>query len=339
METLLLEKLFRQCYHETPDRINPLKGDGSERRIYRLQNANRSVIGVVGDHRAENEAFIYFSNHFRSCHLPVPEIYATDLDNGIYLEQDLGYETLFEWMMPLRQNGGFPERVIEMYRRSLFWLPYFQIRASQQIDYSYCYQHARFGQESMNWDLQYFQHRFLALFYKHSMDREALQQDFRVLVSHLLEADDQYFLYRDFQSRNIMVWNEQPYFIDYQSGRQGALQYDVASLLFDAKANIPQEVREELLAYYLDQVQQHKTIDRERFLHYFYGFVMIRIMQAFGAYGYLAGVRGKKNFLKSVPFALNNLKIILKKAEILSQLPTLRTIFENLIQDKELYEF
>lgn len=339
METLLLEKLFRECYRETPDRINPLKGGGSERRIYRMQNANRSVIGVVGDHRTENEAFIYFSEHFHRLGLPVPEIFATDLDNGIYLEQDLGYETLFDWMTPIRRKNGMDQQIVDMYKKVLTYLPHFQIRAAKGLDYSYCYQHAYFGRESMTWDLQYFHHRFLTLFFKPTIDKSALNRDFQILVEHLLEADDQFFLYRDFQSRNVMILKNNPYFIDYQSGRRGALQYDVASLLFDAKADMPQEIREELLRYYLEQVQLLQLVDRDKFLHYYYGFVMIRVMQAFGAYGYLAGVRGKRDFLKSVPFALKNVQVILDKADILSGLPALSNIFKHLVQDQKLYEF
>ena len=213
-----------------------------------MQNVYRSVIGVAGDNRAENEAFVYFSKHFHSFGLPVPAIYAEDLDNGVYLEQDLGLFTLFEWMSPLKESEGFGESIISMYQKVLSWLPIFQLSAGRSLDYSYCYQHASFGRESMTWDLRYFQHRFLAPFYSSAVDSRALEADFAKLVNHLLEAPSGYFLYRDFQSRNVMILDNEPHFIDYQSGRRGALQYDVASLLFDAKANVPQAVRE-LLAW------------------------------------------------------------------------------------------
>lgn len=339
METILLEKLFRTCYGETPDRINPLKGDGSERRVYRMQNAYRSVVGVAGDNRPENEAFVHFSRHFYTCGLPVPEIYIEDLDNGVYLEQDLGLFTLFEWMAPIRQAEGFSPAVLDMYKKVLRWLPQFQITAGRTLDYSYCYQHASFARESMTWDLRYFQHRFLAAFYHQPLDAHDLQKDFEHLVDHLLQVRGDYFLYRDFQSRNIMILDDRPFFIDYQSGRRGALQYDIASLLFDAKASIPQPVREELLEYYMYCLQEVESFDSDKFLHYFYGFVMIRVMQAFGAYGYLAAVKGKKNFLKSVPFALKNLEIIMEKAAFLEELPILQRIFSDLISDPALREF
>ncbi len=338
LETILLERLFRKCYGETPDRINPLKGDGSERRIYRMQNVYRSVIGVAGDNRPENEAFYHFSSHFARYNLPVPAIYAAELENNIYIEQDLGFFTLFEWMQPLREKEGFGGSVMAMYKKVLSWLPLFQITAGRTLDYSYCYQHALFGRDSMMWDLRYFQHRFLAPFYSAPLDQTALGGDFTRLVSHLLEVPADSFLYRDFQSRNVMILDNEPHFIDYQSGRRGALQYDVASLLFDAKANIPEPEREELLDYYLQALQEVEMVDEEKFRNYFYSFVLMRVMQALGAYGYLAAVKGKKSFLKSVPFALANLEILLQKAAVLEQLPTLRGVFSRLIQDPALRE-
>ncbi len=339
METLLLEKLFRRYFNEIPERINPLKGDGSDRRIYRMQNANRSAIGIAGDNRAENEAFVYFTNHFRKYNLPMPEIFIQDLDNGVYIEQDLGLFTLFEWMAPVRDKNGFTNDLVELYKKTLYWLPRIQIQAGRSLDYSYCYQHAVFGRESMTWDLQYFQHRFLTYFYKTSFDREQLRCEFNLFVEHLLEEPPQFFLYRDCQSRNVMVYNDHPYFIDYQSGRRGALQYDLASLLYDAKADLPEELRVDLMDYYLDVTKTIYDVDISRFKHYFYSFVLIRVLQAFGAYGYLAGVKGKKNFLKSVPFAIKNLFVLLKKAEILQQTPLLRSILVDLTNDPSLQTY
>jgi len=338
VETIALEKLFRQQFNETPDRINPLKGDASDRRIYRMQNAHRSAIGIAGDHRAENEAFIYFSRHFADYHLPVPQIYAVDLNNNVYLVQDLGLFTLYEHMAPIRDKQGFTEE-ISLYEKALSWLPRFQIEAGKTLNYSYCYQHAIFGRDSMNWDLQYFQHRFLSLFFKNPIDRDALQREFQTLVDHLLEEAPLFFLYRDFQSRNIMVLENETYFIDYQSGRRGALQYDVASLLYDAKADLPEELRSHLIDCYLQAANALMPIDRDRFIHYFYSFVLVRVLQAFGAYGYLAGVRGKKGFLKSVPYALKNVTVLLEKAWILQRLPLLQSILNQLVRDTSLHQF
>jgi len=331
-----LEALFYEKYAEPIDEICALKGDGSDRKIYRLKNHRRSVIGVIGQNHGENAAFLSFSRHFRKFGLRVPEIYIDDLEKGVYLEEDLGDCTFIDWMSLIRHKEGFSERIVSMYQKIIAQLPHFQIRAGRSIDFSYCYQHGEFGHESMMWDLHYFKHRFLDVFYKGMIDEGALERDFQTLIEHLTEEKRIYFLYRDFQSRNVMIISDIPHFIDYQSGRRGALQYDLASILYDAKANIPQEIRTKLVDFYLDQVQDIKKVDRDRFKHYFYGFVFMRVMQAFGAYGYLSQVKGKKHFLKSVPHAIKNVEILAEQDTILDDMPALKTVFQNLILDKSL---
>ncbi len=332
-----LAQLYEKTYGQPPATIVQLKGDGSDRLIFRLADQGRSVIGIWSEDHALNEAFLEFSRHFAHHHLRVPTIYAQDLAHGVYLEQDLGDWTLFDWMVAVREKEGFSERITAMYRKVLEDLPLFQIVAGKSIDYDLCHQHREFGEDSMAWDLHYFRHRFLEVFYKGKLSWSALEGDFRKLRAFLLEEPRQYFMYRDFQSRNVMIVEGVPYYIDYQSGRRGALQYDVASLLYDAKANIPEPIRQELLAHYLDWVQQFAQVDRERFMHYFYGFVLIRMMQAFGAYGYLSVVKGKKHFFRSVPYAIRNLELLLEKdLPLLRQLPTLRTVYEGLVSDPEL---
>lgn len=336
----LLAELFEKKYGLLPDKIVPLRSDGSDRKIYRVFSGRDTVIGIIGNNYDENAAFLSFSNHFRKRGLRVPEIFIQDLEAGAYLEEDLGDDTLFLWMMKIRDQHGLTEQVKEMYRQVIKYLPKFQISEGRNVDYSLCYQHDEFGEESMLWDLNYFKHRFLDEFYKLPMDRAALETDFNTLTSFLLEEDRIFFLYRDFQSRNVMIKNNLPYFIDYQSGRHGALQYDVASLLYDAKADLPESFREELIHIYLEEVQKYADVNSDRFLKYFYGFVLIRIMQAFGAYGYLSVVKKKKHFFKSVPFAISNLKILLdKKLPILEKLPVLRKVYSNLVSDESLTKF
>ncbi|MDZ7263241.1 MAG: phosphotransferase [candidate division KSB1 bacterium] len=332
-----LKKLYLQHFGRPVDTIIALRSDGSERKIYRLLAGDHTVIGIIGVDHQENAAFLEFSRHFYKFGLRVPEIYIDNLDEGVYLEEDLGDETLFSWMTKIRQQSGFNDTIKAMYRQAVAYLPHFQIEAGQSLDYSYCYQHQEFGMDSMQWDVHYFKHRFLNYFYKRKIDHTNLEKDFSQLIKFLLQEDRQYFLYRDFQSRNIMIKNNLPHFIDYQSGRKGALQYDLASLLFDAKANVPQDFREELVDVYLENASRITRLNARRFNKYFYGFVLIRMMQAFGAYGYLSAVKGKKEFLKSIPFAINNLEILFnKKIAILDQLPTLRQIFSNLIEDRSL---
>jgi len=335
-----LADLYLNKFGQKPDAIVALRSDGSDRKIYRVVAGNHSVIGILGVDLQENAAFLEFSRHFKKFGLRVPEIYIENSDGSAYLEEDFGDETLFSWMYRIREQQGFNDEIKQMYRQVVEYLPRFQIEAGRSLDYSYCYQHQEFGIDSMHWDLHYFKRQFLNYFYKKKINHTDLEKDFSKLLKFLLQEPLNYFLYRDFQSRNVMIKDGMPHFIDYQSGRKGALQYDLASLLYDAKANLPEDFREEMIDAYLHKASQMTRLNPKRFRKYFYGFVLIRVMQAFGAYGYLSAVKGKTHFFKSVPFAISNLEILLNKnLEILEQLPTLQEIFLNLIEDNSLREF
>ncbi|MFQ5709963.1 MAG: phosphotransferase [bacterium] len=335
-EKLIL--LYESYFGEKVKSISPLKAHGSERKLYRISNQRRSVIGAANEDRAENIAFLEFSRHFHRAGLPVPEIYAEDLNIGIYLEEDLGDTTLFEALVKARsKKDPFPETIASIYEAVVRILPRFQIEAGNSLDYRKCYPRHSFDRQSIIWDLNYFKYYFLKLA-KVAFNEQQLEDDFERFCEFLLQADRDYFLYRDFQSRNIMIRDGQPYFIDYQGGRRGALQYDIASLLFDAKANIPFDVREKLLQSYLDAVSEYIAVDRATFLRFYYGYVLIRIMQAMGAYGFRGFYERKPHFLQSVPFAIRNLEFVLRSAEIPVELPTLMDVLQRLVRSTRLRE-
>src|SRR5881275_451136 len=270
----VLKKLFEEHFHASPERIQPLQGElgGSGRKIIRLAREKLSAIGILYGVREENVAFLEFSRHFRRHGLPVPEIYGLDLDHGAYLEEDLGDTSLFELLSQNRKGEQIAPQVVEAYRKAIATLPRFQVEAARDLNYKVCYPRASFDRQSIAWDLNYFKYYFLRLA-GIPFNEQALEDDFSRLTKFLLSADRDYFLYRDFQSRNIMLCNGKPFFVDYQGGRKGALQYDVASLLFDAKADLPPRVREELLDHYLDALSAFVAIDREAFLRHYYAYV------------------------------------------------------------------
>src|SRR5216683_1425558 len=251
----VLNKLFEQRFHAPPQRIQPLQGElgGSGRKIIRLANENVTAIGILYGVREENVAFLEFSKHFRRHGLPVPEIYAEDLSHGAYLEEDLGDTTLFEFLSKNRSGENIAPAVIEAYRKAVAVLPRFQVEAARDLDYTVCYPCASFDGQSMAWDLNYFKYYFLRLA-GIPFSEQALQNDFDRLTKFLLRAPGDFFLYRDFQSRNVMLPGGHPFFVDYQGGRKGALQYDIASLLYDAKADLPPEFRKKLMDNYLNQI-------------------------------------------------------------------------------------
>jgi aminoglycoside/choline kinase family phosphotransferase len=327
----ILERLFERHFHAPADEVRGLQGQlgGSGRTIVRLSGGGRTAIGVVHSVREENVAFLEFSRHFRRYGLPVPEIYEEDLKEGAYLEEDLGDETLFEFLTENREGAEVQPRVVEAYRKVVAVLPRFQVEAGRDLNYKVCYPRARFDRQSIGWDLNYFKYYFLRLAGV-PFNEQALEDDFGRLTKFLLSAGQDYFLYRDFQSRNIMLRDGQPFFLDYQGGRKGALQYDVASLLFDGKAALPPALRQELLDYYLERLAGFVKMERAEFMKHYYAYVYVRIMQALGAYGFRGFYERKAHFLQSVPYALENLRWLGKNVELPIALPTLLECFRSM---------
>ncbi len=333
----VLQNLFEQHFHVPPEGVQPLQGElgGSGRKIIRLSSDKFSAIGILYGVREENIAFLEFSRHFRRHGLPVPEIYAEDLNQGAYLEEDFGDTTLFEFLSKHRAGDNIAPQVVEAYRKVVGVLPRFQIEAGRDLNYRVCYPRASFDRQSIAWDLNYFKYYFLRLA-GIPFNEQALEDDFDCLTNFLLSANCDYFLYRDFQSRNIMLRDGQTFFLDYQGGRKGALQYDIASLLYDAKADLPPELRQQLLDLYIDKVSGFIDLERETFLHHYYSYVYVRILQALGAYGFRGFYERKAHFLQSVPYALKNLRWLLHNVKLPIALPTLTEAFISMLASKKL---
>jgi len=333
----VLKRLFEAHFQVPVEQVEPLQGElgGSGRRIIRLAGEKSRAIGILYGVREENVAFLDFSRHFRRHGLPVPEIYGEDLAHGAYLEEDFGDLTLFDFLSKNRAGDAISPPVVEAYRKVVAVLPRFQIEAGRDLNYKVCYPRGSFDRQSITWDLNYFKYYFLRLA-GIPFNEQVLENDFSRLTKFLLNADHDYFLYRDFQSRNVMLRDGQPFFLDYQGGRRGALQYDIASLLYDAKADLPPELRQLLLDHYLDQVAGYIPLDREGFLRYYYAYVYVRIMQALGAYGFRGFYERKAHFLQSVPYALKNLRWLLHNVELPIALPTLLDAFRNMLGSEEL---
>jgi len=333
----VLKQMFERHFRAPATRVEQLQGQlgGSGRTIIRLAAEGRSAIGILHAVREENTAFLAFSRHFRRAGLPVPEIYAEDLERGAYLEEDLGNTTLFEFLSENRDGANIAPGVVDAYRKVVAILPRFQLEAGRDLNYRLCYPRSSFDRQSIAWDLNYFKYYFLRLAGV-AFNEQALESDFSRLTKLLLSAPRDYFLYRDFQSRNVMLRNDDPWFLDYQGGRRGALQYDIASLLYDAKADLPPELREQLLECYLEALASHCDVKREDFLRYYYAYVYVRIMQALGAYGFRGFYERKAHFLQSVPYALKNLRWLLHNAELPVSLPALMEAFRAMIGSEQL---
>jgi aminoglycoside/choline kinase family phosphotransferase len=333
----VLVSLFAQHFGFVAEELKPLQGQlgASGRVIVRLSAKGSSAIGVAYPVHGENVAFLEFSRHFRNHCLPVPEIYGEDLGQGAYLEEDLGDTTLFDFLTANRSENAVGLPAVDAYRRVIAILPRFQVEAGRDLNYKVCYPRASFDRQSIAWDLNYFKYYFLRLA-DVPFNEQALEIDFGRLTKFLLAAPHDYFLYRDFQSRNVMLRDGEPWFVDYQGGRRGALQYDVASLLFDGKADLPPELRQQLLDCYLDCLAGYIDLNRDAFMEHYYAYVYVRILQALGAYGFRGFYERKPHFLQSVPYALKNLRWLAENVKLPVALPALMEAFERMATSEKL---
>ncbi len=301
--------LFKDFTGSSPYEMVELSPAGSNRRYFRLSGP-QSLIGVYGPSREENEAFIYLSRFFRSKNQPVPEVYAVSPDRQIYLQQDLGDIQLFDAVRQGRVSGCFPEEEKTLLFRTIEALPAIQLAGKEGLDYSHCYPQPEFSRRTIFWDLNYFKYCFLkATGVDFQEDR--LEDVFERLADRLLQVESETFLYRDFQSRNVMLVDGNPFFIDFQGGRKGPLHYDIVSFLWQAKANYPGNLKEELLEAYLDKLESFIFVNKSMFRLQLVHFVLFRTLQVLGAYGFRGFFERKNHFIESIPYALRNLEQIL----------------------------
>ena len=330
--------LFESWAGEQAGEINLLPGSGSYRKYFRVKGPHHQAIGAYYDSPSENRAFIELGRHFKKHGLNVPEIYAVGTDMKTYLQEDLGNIVLFDHITKIREKEGFGQKLIEIYKSVIDELIRFQMVAGVSVDYSVCWPAAEFDRQAYLWDLNYFKYNFLKLA-KIPFDEYRLEQDFRKIAEGLLSSDNSWFVYRDFQARNIMLHNQKMYFIDFQGGRKGPVYYDLVSLLFQARARVPFEIRETLIGYYIRQAGKINLKSVQDFRPYFYKFALIRILQTLGAYGFRGLYEKKGHFLESIPLAIENVKWLLGNQKITTEIPELKNCLNEIINMNETKKF
>lgn len=331
-----IQDLFESRAGSKAETVEKLPQSGSDRQYYRVQGAATSMIATYNLNLRENETFLKFTEHFKKIGCPVPVVYTINSEGSIYLQEDLGDTSLLHALEQQSQN----DVVYQLFQQSLKALAHMQIRGHEGFDYGWCITSKEFGKQAILADLLYFKYYFLDTL-KIPYDKEQLIEDFEALSTYLSHVDHKYFMFRDFQSRNIMVKDQQVYFIDYQGGMRGALQYDVASLLWQAKAELSDSWKNSLLEYYMDCVQEilGRGIDRIRFVSQYNGYVLIRLLQVLGAYGFRGLFERKAHFLTSIPLALRNLRWFLQNKQVGIVVPEFERLLQLIIEDEIIHRF
>ena len=339
---------------ETPTEILPIAASGSARKYFRIITDKRTLIGTYSENTEENEAFLAFSKHFHDLGLNVPEVFAVNEEKTCYLQSDFGDDNLFAHVQKALMAGGpstpstssgtvsgtaYSENIIELYKQALKHLVKLQVLGHQGVDYSKAYPTERFDRPAILDDLNYFKYYFVKPHEEIDFNETRLGKDFEAFADFVSQAPCDFFMYRDFQSRNIMVKDGELYFIDFQGGRKGPLNYDVVSLLYQVKAQIPQTVRDELIQYYKEELKQFVDPEEVKFDTYQPFFVYLRLLQVLGAYGFRGLIQKKSHFIESIPYALTELKTWNEKnpltnypelQHIIAQLPILNSQFSIL---------
>jgi len=306
-----ISELYTQWNGTAPLSVDMLPLSGSERRYFRLHGKAETVIGTYGANIPENNAFIYFSRHFKNYNLAVPEIFA--VTDEVYL----------------------------LFKNSLTELARLQIKGDEGLDYNQCLTNKEFGKQAIMADLLYFKYYFLDALRK-PYDKQKLIDDFEALSNYLTHTEYKFFMFRDFQSRNIMIEKDgSPHFIDYQGGMKGAPQYDVASMLWQARANLPDQWKNNLLEDYMDSFETFtgNSIDRNVFRSQYNGYVLIRLLQVLGAYGFRGLFERKAQFLTSIPLALRNLKEFFSHQSVGIVVPEFRKVLDICVADEIIQQF
>ena len=329
----ILKELYKTERGEYPQTITKLSGDGSNRCYYRLSSENTSYIGVAGVSKEENVAFITIANTFNECGINAPKIIAASEDMMHYIQEDLGDDSLFSILKESRECGIFSNEDSKKLCQVMSSLADIQFLVGKKLDFNVCYPVSEFDKSSLFWDLNYFKYCFL----KNTgieIDEPCLEKEFTLLSDLLLDENDNTFLYRDFQSRNIMWHNNSPYFIDFQGGRRGPIYYDVASFVGQTRAKYSEEVYEKMIDAYLASLSKYKCVDKEHFIEKLNLFRIFRLLQTLGAYGYRGLFEHKKAFIDPIPSTLSQLLDLLSRCNI--NLPYIKSVIERV---KELPRF
>jgi len=338
-----LKELYREHVGREVAQIEELPSSGSNRRYFRMTGDDGlTLVGVKGTSSEENRAFVEMSRHFLAKGLNVPEVYAVSEDWSCYIQEDLGSTMLFDAVAVGRSCGNYSEEEKALLKKAIAMLPEIQFKGAEGLDFNVCYPQPEFDRRMVAFDLNYFKYCFLKSTGLEFLEVK-LEDDFERMADVLMEMKGDEFMYRDFQARNVMLKDGEPYFIDFQGGRKGPIYYDVASFVWQAKANYGEELRAELVKSYIESLRKFVDVDEAEFWKRLRHFVLFRTLQVLGAYGFRGYFEKKPHFLESIPFAIDNLRRLIEEPfeeypylnQVLTQLTEMHQ-FKNMAKKEKL---
>jgi aminoglycoside/choline kinase family phosphotransferase len=331
-----IQTLYENYFKHPIVAIDKIPESGSDRMYFRVKSKYHTCIATYSDNVKESNTFIHFAHHFKTKNGPVPLVYTINEEETIYLQEDFGDTSLLHEI----ELQGHNSYVYLLFKKSLKALAQLQIVGGESIDYSLCLTAKEFGQQAIVSDLLYFKYYFLDTL-KFPYDKQALIAEFDALSNYLAHTETKHFMFRDFQSRNIMVQQDKVHFIDFQGGMKGALQYDVASLLWQAKADLPEQWKNDLLDFYIEEASAllEQPLDKVNFIAQYNGYVLIRLLQVLGAYGFRGLFERKAHFLTSIPLALKNLHWFIENRRMGISVPTFEKCLQHCVSEEVIKRF
>lgn len=319
--------LSEKYSHHAIDSIQPITQSGSSRTYYRFEHQKQSFILTESNNTEENKTFFYLTEHFSKTQTNLPKIDKISSDLTLYTQTDFGNQTLLD---VLEKN---PNQAFDLYKNSLIELVKMQVLGYDNLDCTKLFSYPKFNHILVLRDLFSFKNYFLNPL-EIELNAGKLLLDFENFAQDFQKIPDQYFVYRDFQSRNIMVKENHPYFIDYQGGLVGPPQYDLVSILWQAKANLPEIWKNELYDFYVNEFSEvtHQTVNPIRFQNSYQLCMIERMLQVLGTYGFRGIFQHKKHFVQSIQYGLTNLQVLLR-FKVLESYPELKSILEKLVQN------
>jgi aminoglycoside/choline kinase family phosphotransferase len=325
-----LSKLYESRFGYVPEEVSLLPLSGSARKYYRMVGYGGTVIGCIGTNPAENRAFLTIDGKFRDAGLHAPEIFGVSEDGMAYIMEDLGDGQLFELLRPALADGSFSQQQIDWLHDTMALLPAVQFKVGEGLDWGVCFPDREFNARMVSFDLNYFKYDFLKLTGL-EFDEIRLQDDFDRLREDSLDFEGETFMYRDFQARNVMIKDGEPCFIDFQGGRRGPVQYDLASFLWNAGTHFSAPLRRELEQVYIKALREYREVDEEQFYEKYRLITLVRLLQEFGAYGFRGLVERKQLFIDCIPTALGCIREL--TAEPFGRYPYLTDTLRRLASD------